>query len=415
MKQQTEQTEQTEQMEPDGLDWDRWNSAYEDAASPLSRRLRLVQRQIAEALGRSPHGPLRAISVCAGQGQDLIGVLTRHPRRDDVSARLVELDEASVAHARASAATAGLERVEVLAGDASLGDAYVGAVPADLVLLCGVLGNISESDVENVVAHLPELCAPGATVVWTRHRNPPDLTPRIRAWFTAAGFEELTFQDAPPYAVGAHRFAGDPRPLPARLRLFEFIGHRALWPHLEPERREALLALFRPDCSRVELVEAVRALPYGLPEPATAEGMLREARGTSRLKHMFLAPILARRFPETSPRIVHRVYRLGRERARALFGPQVAEAVPAEGVVDLHRYLRVVVEERQIELDVSLGGAPWDGRGALAPVCGDGEDFEPTSDEDPDAHLRQLEAERCDAAARAPLLAALAMAGRPPA
>ncbi|GHD35622.1 hypothetical protein GCM10010335_31060 [Streptomyces galbus] len=31
--------------------------------------------------------------MCAGQGRDLIGVLAGHPRRDDVRARLVELDE----------------------------------------------------------------------------------------------------------------------------------------------------------------------------------------------------------------------------------------------------------------------------------------------------------------------------------
>jgi hypothetical protein len=30
-------------------------------------------------------------------------------------------------------------------------------------------------------------------VIWTRHRRPPDLTPRIRAWLTRAGFEELAF------------------------------------------------------------------------------------------------------------------------------------------------------------------------------------------------------------------------------
>ncbi len=36
-----------------------------------------------------------------------------------------------------------LRGVEVIAADASMTDAYVGAVPADLVLLCGVIGNIS--------------------------------------------------------------------------------------------------------------------------------------------------------------------------------------------------------------------------------------------------------------------------------
>jgi hypothetical protein len=40
------------------------------------------------------------------------------------------------------------------------------------------------------------MCTPGATVIWTRHRGPPDLTPQVRAWFAASGFDELAF-DAP--------------------------------------------------------------------------------------------------------------------------------------------------------------------------------------------------------------------------
>jgi hypothetical protein len=34
---------------------------------------------------------------------------------------------------------------------------------------------------------------PGATVIWTRHRRPPDLTPQIRGWFAASGFDEIAF------------------------------------------------------------------------------------------------------------------------------------------------------------------------------------------------------------------------------
>jgi hypothetical protein len=54
----------------------------------------------------------------------------------------------------------------------------------------------------------PALCAPGATVIWTRHRRPPDVTPRIRAWFTDAGFREVAFETldtATPLAVGVGR------------------------------------------------------------------------------------------------------------------------------------------------------------------------------------------------------------------
>jgi hypothetical protein len=71
----------------------------------------------------------------------------------------------------------------------------------------------------------PQLCRPGARVIWTRHHNPPDLTPRIRRWFAEAGFAERAF-DAPvefPYSVGVADLVGPPQPLRAGRRLFTFM------------------------------------------------------------------------------------------------------------------------------------------------------------------------------------------------
>src|SRR5271155_2815444 len=67
---------------------------------------------------------------------------------------------------------------------------------------------------------------------------------------------------------------------------------------------------YNADASLGELVESVRALPYGRPSDRTVAGMLRERRGTCSTKHLFLAEALAERFPETDPLIVHRVYTL---------------------------------------------------------------------------------------------------------
>jgi len=387
------------------VDWREWHAAYDDASSPLARRLALVHRQVRLALELLPAGPLRAISICAGQGHDLIGVLAEHPRREDVGARLVELDGSNVARARAAASAAGLDRLEIVAADASCTDAFDGAVPADLVLVCGVFGNVSTADVERTIAQLDRLCAPGAIVVWTRHRNPPDLVPLIRERFAAAGFEELAFEDAHPTGVGSHRLRAQPRPFEAGVRLFEFIGHEALWSHLDPDRRAALGALFRPDCSLLELVEAMRALPHGSPSAPSAESMLREARGTAAGKHLFLAQVVAQRFPELQPTLVHRVYRLHPVDARAWFGEHVAGAIPPEGIVDVHRYLTITHKGEPITLDVTIAGEPWDGRTSLPLVCAPGEDH--PAGANPDADLRQLEAEHCDEAARAPFLAAL--------
>ncbi len=74
-----------------------------------------VQTQVRAALARCAPGPVQAISVCAGQGHDLIGVLAEHPRRADVTARLVELDEHNALLARLAAEDAGLDGVEVVA------------------------------------------------------------------------------------------------------------------------------------------------------------------------------------------------------------------------------------------------------------------------------------------------------------
>lgn len=214
------------------MDWQAWHDGYEDPDSGLGRRLALVQDQVRAALDRVPQGPVRAISVCAGQGHDLIGVLAEHPRRGEVSARLVELDEQNALLARRAAAAAGLDGVEVVAGDASITDAYAGAVPADLVILCGVFGNVTADDIARTVGHLPQLCAPAATVIWTRHRQPPDLTPYIRETFERHGFEELSFDGdgSSPFGVGANRLVAPPQPFQEGVHLFEFIGYDVLQP-----------------------------------------------------------------------------------------------------------------------------------------------------------------------------------------
>lgn len=116
------------------MDWRAWHDAYEEPDSGLSQRLVLVQEQVRAALNRLPAGAVKAVSVCAGQGHDLIGALAGHERGEDVIARLVELDEHNVLLARRAAREAGLDGVQVVVGDASLTDAYVGTVPADLVL-----------------------------------------------------------------------------------------------------------------------------------------------------------------------------------------------------------------------------------------------------------------------------------------
>ncbi|KAB8194480.1 SAM-dependent methyltransferase [Nonomuraea phyllanthi] len=195
-------------------DWESWHDAYDVPGSYLERRLRVVQKWVAATLDS---GAARVVSLCAGQGRDLLPVLAAHPRREQVRARLVELDERNVAAARRAAPPG----VEVVCGDAASLGAYDGAVPADLVLACGVFGNVSDDDIRRTVGLLPQLCAPEATVIWTRHRREPDLVPRICGWFEGGGFERVTVE-GDGFGVGVHRYAGPPAALEPGERMFTF-------------------------------------------------------------------------------------------------------------------------------------------------------------------------------------------------
>jgi hypothetical protein len=213
------------------MDWSEWHDDYDLPDSDLARRLQVVREQIRQALDACPPGPLRAVSVCAGQGRDLLDVLPEHRRRNDVTARLVELDARNAASAQRAAATAGLRKVEVVVGDAALTGSYRGMVPADLVLMCGVFGNITDEDIERTVGYCAQLCAHGATLVWTRHRKAPDLVPQICAWLEARDFERQWLSDpGAGFGVGVHRFAGEPEPLDLSpgARMFTFVGYDVL-------------------------------------------------------------------------------------------------------------------------------------------------------------------------------------------
>jgi hypothetical protein len=173
-------------------DWLAWHEAYADPESWLSVRLRVVQGIITDHLEQR-EGPVRVVSACAGEGRDLLGVLERRDDAARVSGRLVEADPVLAGRAR-DRATAGGFDLEVVHGDAGSTTSYAGAVPADLVLLCGVFGD-------------------------------PDVTPRIRAWFADAGLEEITWfaPDDDEIGVGAHRLVGDPVPLEPGHQLFRFV------------------------------------------------------------------------------------------------------------------------------------------------------------------------------------------------
>jgi hypothetical protein len=215
-------------------EWVAWHEGY-GPGTPLARRLTVVQGFIRTALESCAPGPINLISLCAGDGRDILGVLPGHPRATDVRGRLVELDPELAERARERAAEVA-PAIEVVTGDASLAKSFSGAVPAGIVLACGIFGNVSDDDIRNTVSQVPSLCAPDATVIWTRGTFAPDLTPTICAWFRESGFAELDFVAIPntTVGVGANRLTSEPRAFDPGVQLFTFLPARE-----RPSRRSS--------------------------------------------------------------------------------------------------------------------------------------------------------------------------------
>jgi hypothetical protein len=207
-------------------DWYAWHAYYDNPGSGLARRLSWVQDQIREALDGAGPGPIRVISLCAGQGRDLIGALPGHPRRGDVTARLVELDPRNTELAARLAAAAGLDNVDIVTGDASLTSQYADLGPADLVLACGLFGNMTNEHIERTIGYCGQLCAEGGTVVWTRGRWEPDLVPQVCAWFEERDFSRVWVSEpGGRECVGAHRRTAPPVPLEPDAVMFTITDH----------------------------------------------------------------------------------------------------------------------------------------------------------------------------------------------
>jgi hypothetical protein len=220
-------------------DWVAWHSSYDDPASPLRARLDHVTFHLRRTLDQAPPGPVRLLSLCAGQGRDVLEVLPGHPRERDVVALLIEADSENAHLARQAATDAGLTQVLVREADAGVVANFADALPVDVLLLAGIFGNVGDADIKRTIDASPALCAPGATVIWTRHRRPPDLTGFILAWFASAGFDEVAFDEIDSQylaTVGVHRLARrSAGALPAAGQpLFRFGSH-----HADPGRLSA--------------------------------------------------------------------------------------------------------------------------------------------------------------------------------
>lgn len=205
-------------------DYVEWHKQYDDPDSDLTWRLRTVQSYVLEALDLHP-GAIQVLSLCSGDGRDLLEVLAARDDASRVRATLVELHPEIAEQARTRAAKAGLLGVEVRNADAGLTDTVADAVPADVVLMIGIFGNISDVDLEATIRAAPQLCAAGATLLWSRGRDRTDRNDLVRGWFQEAGFVELHYDhrdSGSRPALGMMRFDGSTQALERGQRLFTF-------------------------------------------------------------------------------------------------------------------------------------------------------------------------------------------------
>lgn len=208
-------------------DWFAWHDNYRTRPR-MGQRLQIVREYISTCLNEFPSGQIRVVSVCAGDSRDLIGTIFDHPRSGDVQARLIELDERLVECGRSAAEAAGLEeQLEFVCGDATLSSVYEGVVPADLVLVCGVFGNVpNETELQRLIHSLRFFCKPGGFTIWTRDLfvDGEQRLAQVRELLRESAFEEVSFKMTAVgnMGVGTHRYLGESLPLPNDQQLFLF-------------------------------------------------------------------------------------------------------------------------------------------------------------------------------------------------
>ncbi len=210
-------------------DWSEWYRAYDDPQSSLSRRLDAVRAQL-RLLLLAASGPVRIVSLCSGDGRDTLPVVAQ--TRVDATVLLVELDPTLAEAARISARDLGLPAVEVRTADAGTTTSYDGAQPADVLMACGVFGNIPDDDIATSIATFPSFLASGGSAIWTRgcrvQQDPTaydgDPSELVRLLFADAGFEEIAFiADPLGFRVGVHRWPGAAGTLAPGTRMFTFV------------------------------------------------------------------------------------------------------------------------------------------------------------------------------------------------
>src|SRR5262249_33753032 len=123
-------------------------------------QLLAVRAQIAAAAAKAPGTSVHLVSLCAGDGRDVIGTFAAADARQDMHATLIEAHPALVTRGQAAVEQLGLtRRITFRCADATHSSTYVDLRPAQILVLSGIFGNLTARDVQRLIAVLPSLCA----------------------------------------------------------------------------------------------------------------------------------------------------------------------------------------------------------------------------------------------------------------
>lgn len=210
------------------MGWQSWHENYRNSL-PLRARLEEVSQQVTDAINAIESPRVHVLSLCSGDGRDLLKVLLSGNTNKAVDATLIELDPILVEQGREAFAEHGFsDFVQFRCADATLFSSYQDLPKAELVMVCGVFGNVRANHVERLIFSLKGFCSPGARVVWTRSLNEFDdgeaAAQRIRCCFKDTGFREAAFKRTPEgtFAVGSLIYEGEQERLPSTGQMFEF-------------------------------------------------------------------------------------------------------------------------------------------------------------------------------------------------
>ena len=144
-----------------------WRNAWGSCASCWTRRCFTRRWQ------------LRVLSLCAGDGRDVLPVLARWQAHKEIHGWLVELQSDLADRARDEAHSVSLRQLEVIRGDAAEPTEHTGAIPADLIVACGIFGR-SRTPACSAWSSRCRRCAPRART-WSGHGIGGILTSRPRS------------------------------------------------------------------------------------------------------------------------------------------------------------------------------------------------------------------------------------------